>query len=355
MSLAAGTVLAERYRIIERIGGGGMGDVYRCYDHGLEREVAVKVLAEQSDRMHQRFLAEAQAMARLNHPNIVAVYDVGMDGSRSYIIMEHVRGVTIREIDRGAYTIDRAIDVVLQVLGALRYAHEMDVVHRDIKPGNVLISDDDVVKVTDFGLARRISDVGNLSQTSEIVGTIAYLPPERFMGKSGDRSGDLYSVGVLLYELLTGQLPFTENADDLVSTMIAHVNETPMPARSLNPRIPEALDHISAKLLDADPAHRFADAQELIDAIEALSKASAGDPSWRSRLPALRAAQGTRAPASAAESGYPSTEPKRLSGSASGYAEALSLMQRGITSSRGGRADEAEKFYREAIAAMKNA
>jgi len=348
MNLPAGTVLAERYRIIERIGGGGMGDVYRCYDHGLEREVAVKVLAEQSDRMLQRFLAEAQAMARLNHPSIVAVYDVGMDDGRSYIIMEYVRGVTIREIDRGAYTIGRALDIVLRVLGALRYAHEMDVLHRDIKPGNVLISDDDAVKVTDFGLARRISDVGNLSQTSEIVGTIAYLPPERFMGKAGDRSGDLYSVGVLLYELLTGQLPFTEDAQDLVSTMIAHVNETPRPARALNPRIPEALDHIIAKLLDSDPGRRFAGAQELIEALEAVRGASAADPAWRSRLPLPDASmQRAGTPLGAAQM-------ERPSAGASEYAAALALMQRGMASGRNGREDEAEQFYREAIAAAKN-
>ena len=345
MNLADGTVLAERYRIVERIGGGGMGDVYRCYDHGLEREVAVKVLTEQPERMHQRFLAEAQAMARLNHPNIVAVYDVGMDGNVAYMIMEHVRGITIREIQRGAYTIARALDLVLQVLGALRYAHGMDVIHRDIKPGNVLISDGDVVKVTDFGLAHRISDIG-LSQTSEIVGTIAYLPPERFMGKSGDRSSDLYSVGVLLYELLTGQLPFAESKEDLVSTMIAHVNESPLPIRSLNPRVPEALDSIIARLLDANPARRYADAQEVIEALEALRSATASDAAWRSRLPALRTPrQGRAAPEAHAGS--------RVCGRS--YTEALSFMQRGMALSRDARFDEAERFYRAAVASLKEA
>ena len=341
MNLPDGTVLAERYRIIERVGGGGMGDVYRCYDHGLEREVALKVLSEQADRANQRFLAEAQAMARLNHPNIVAVYDVGLDGRTSYIIMEYVKGETIREIDRSSYTIGRAIDVVMQVLGALRYAHAADIVHRDIKPGNVLIGNDDAVKVTDFGLARRISDVGNLSQTSEIVGTIAYLPPERVMGKPGDRSSDLYSVGVLLYELLTGQLPFTESSEDLVSTMIAHVNEVPAPARSHNPRIPEPLNRIIAKLLEADPARRFAQAQEVIDAIAELRRSTASDPAWRSRLPADQPPDRVRKTPAASHAVGP------------GYAEALSFMQRGIAASRDARPDEAERCYRAAIAALK--
>ncbi len=327
MQLLAGAVLADRYRIVERIGSGGMGEVYRGYDHGLEREVAIKVLAAHSDDVNRRFLAEAQAMARLNHPNIVAVYDVGMDAHVSYIIMECVHGATIRDIDRSSCTIAGAIDLVLQVVGALAFAHEHDVVHRDIKPGNVIVGEDGVVKVTDFGLARRMSDVGNLSQSSEIVGTVAYLPPERFMGKTGDRSSDLYSVGVLIYELVTGSLPFAESSEDLVSTMIAHVNEVPRPPRLLNPATPPELDRIVVRLLEAEPQRRFSDAPALRAALE--SARERGGPGWSTTLP----------PATSSQSAL----------SRSAYAEALALMERGIHAGRGGDADAAQRSYREAI------
>ncbi|MBV8281804.1 MAG: serine/threonine protein kinase, partial [Candidatus Eremiobacteraeota bacterium] len=327
MSLAEGTVLADRYRIIERIGSGGMGEVYRGYDHGLERDVAIKVLAEHSDDVNRRFLAEAQAMARLNHPSIVAVYDVGVEGPVSYIIMEYVRGATIREIDRRTCTIAHAVDLVAQLVRALEFAHEHDVVHRDIKPGNVIVSDDGVVKVTDFGLARRMSDVGNMSQSSEIVGTVAYLPPERFMGKTGGRSSDLYSVGVLLYELATGALPFAESSEDLVSTMIAHVNEVPRPPRLLNPKIPAELDRIIARLLESEPQRRFTDAGALLAALE--SARVHGGSGWASTLPAA-------AP--------PAQAPSR-----SAYAEALALVERGMAAGRGGDGDAAERAYRQAI------
>ncbi|MBV8365720.1 MAG: serine/threonine protein kinase [Candidatus Eremiobacteraeota bacterium] len=330
MTLENGAVLADRYRIVERIGSGGMGEVFRGYDHGLERDVAIKVLAQHSDEVNRRFLAEAQAMARLNHPNIVAVYDVGMDGSASYIIMEYVRGSTIREIDRHAMTIAQATDLVLQVVAALKFAHEHDVVHRDIKPGNVIVGEDGVVKVTDFGLARRMSDVGNLSQSGEIVGTVAYLPPERFMGKTGDRSSDLYSVGVLLYELVAGTLPFAEASEDLVSTMIAHVNEVPRSPRLLNPAIPAELDRIIARLLESEPQRRFPDAAALIAALHAARER--GGAGWSSQLPPAAALSQTV--------------------SRSAYAQALALMERGITAGRNGDGEAATSSYRAAIDAL---
>jgi eukaryotic-like serine/threonine-protein kinase len=332
MSVPSGTVFAERYRVIELIGSGGMGEVYRGYDHVLERDVAIKVLAEQAVEANRRFLAEAQAMARLNHPNIVAVYDVGVDGGASYIIMEYVPGTTIRELERRTYTIDRAVELIVQVLNALRFAHANEVIHRDIKPGNVIIGRDGVVKMTDFGLARRMSDVGNLSQSSEIVGTIAYLPPERFMGKTGDRSSDLYSVGVLLYELLTGALPFSESSEDLVSTMIAHVNEVPRPPRAVNPRVPVELDRIVSRLLESEPKRRFDDAAALIAALEA-ARASGNAQAWSSALPSASA---------------PSPQPER-----SGYAEALAMVERGIEAGRSGDKKTAHARYGGAVDKVK--
>lgn len=274
MSVPTNTVLANRYRIIERIGGGGMGEVFRGMDHVLEREVAIKLLTEQSDEVNRRFLVEAQSMARLNHPNIVGVYDVGVDREFSYIILEYVRGRTVRELDRTALGIRGTIDLAIQILKALQYAHKRDVVHRDLKPGNVIIADDGTLKVMDFGLARRLSDVTNLEQSGEIIGTIAYLPPERFLGKPGDRSSDLYSLGVLMYELLCGVLPFSSPTADLAEVMRLRVSQPPRRPREINPRVPEALDEVVMRLLETDPAKRPHDAATIIAQLRLIRRAT---------------------------------------------------------------------------------
>jgi serine/threonine-protein kinase len=325
MSIPVNTVLANRYRVLERLGGGGMGEVYRGMDHVLEREVAVKLLTEQSDEVNRRFLLEAQSMARLNHPNIVAVYDVGVDRDYSYIVLEYVRGRTLRDVEGGELNIGAAIDFSIQLLEALRYAHERDVVHRDLKPSNVIVTDDDILKVMDFGLARRLSDVANLEQSGEILGTIAYLPPERFLGKTGDRLSDLYSVGVLLYELLTGVLPFADPTADLALVLSQRVNTPPRSPHALNHAIPESLDELIMQLLAVDPEARPPDAATVIERLRSIRK---------------HAARLDDAPAHA--------EPPPLASDAR-VEQAIERMRAGRSDGLAGRERQAVSHYRAAI------
>ncbi|TAM85710.1 serine/threonine protein kinase, partial [bacterium] len=251
-----GSVLAGRYRIDSLIGSGGMADVYRGVDATLDRPVAVKILTDRSGDIRQRFLREARSMARLNHANIVSVYDAGESDGISYIIMELAEGRTLRNlIDEGS-TAEHTISLFVELCDALEYAHGQGVIHRDIKPSNIMMLPSGVLKVMDFGLARRTTDVSMSSQAGEIVGTISYLPPERFLGRAGDVAGDLYSVGVVMYEMLTGHLPFESAEEDLVAVIFAHINEPPQPPRSHVPSIPEALDALVLRLLAKDPAQR---------------------------------------------------------------------------------------------------
>jgi len=270
MTSLQGKTLAERYRVDALIGRGGMADVYRGADVVLDRDVAIKVLTERDDGERDRFLREARSMARLNHRNVVAVYDAGRDDGWSYIVMELVEGRTLGSVPAHELTVHTAIRHYVEILEALSYAHENDVVHRDVKPANVMVLPNGAVKVMDFGLARRTSDMSSASTAGEIVGTIAYLPPERFLGKTADARSDLYSVGIMLYETFTGTLPFKSDSDDLVAVIYGHVNEPAPPPRTVNKAVPPEIERVILKLIEKEPDRRYQSAQEVVGELRAL-------------------------------------------------------------------------------------
>jgi serine/threonine-protein kinase len=266
-----GRTLAGRYEIAELIGRGGTADTYRGSDHTLGRDVAIKVLIDRSDDTNQRLLAEARAMARLNHPRIVAVYDAGEDAGISYIVMELIRGKTLSALESGEIGYRQALGYIADILEALDYANSQGVIHRDIKPSNVMIDEDGKhVKLMDFGLARRASEVTQTTRTGQIVGTISYLAPERFLSKPADVRSDLYSVGIVMYEIFTGTLPFRNDRDDIVATMYSHVHDLPTPPREINRNIPASLEHVIMRAIERDPGARYQTAREFYDEVALL-------------------------------------------------------------------------------------
>ncbi|MDT0274379.1 Stk1 family PASTA domain-containing Ser/Thr kinase [Blastococcus goldschmidtiae] len=264
-------VLGERYEIGGVLGRGGMAEVHLGRDLRLGREVAVKVLRSDLARdpsFQVRFRREAQASASLNHPAIVAVYDTGEDrtalGATPYIVMEYVEGETLRDVLRreGALSPERAMTLAADISGALDFSHRNGIVHRDVKPGNVMITPQGTVKVMDFGIARAVSDsAATMTSTAAVIGTAQYLSPEQARGESVDARSDVYSLGCLLYELATGAPPFT--GDSPVSVAYQHVREDPRLPSSINPAVPAELDAILLKAMSKNPANRYQSAAEM--------------------------------------------------------------------------------------------
>ncbi|MCW2637338.1 MAG: pknB [Blastococcus sp.] len=264
-------VLGERYEIGGVLGRGGMAEVHRGRDLRLGREVAVKVLRSDLARdpsFQVRFRREAQASASLNHPAIVAVYDTGEDrtalGNTPYIVMEYVEGETLRDVIRreGQLSPERAMSLSADVCGALDFSHRNGIVHRDVKPGNVMITPEGAVKVMDFGIARAVSDsAATMTSTAAVIGTAQYLSPEQARGEGVDARSDVYSVGCMLFELVTGAPPFT--GDSPVAVAYQHVREDPRLPSSINPRVPPELDAIVLKSMSKNPANRYQSAAEM--------------------------------------------------------------------------------------------
>ncbi|HEY6650983.1 MAG TPA: Stk1 family PASTA domain-containing Ser/Thr kinase, partial [Actinomycetota bacterium] len=268
------SVLGERYRVEARIGAGGMAEVYRGFDQVLDRTVAIKVLLPQFARdagFVARFRREAQAAARLNQPTIVGVFDTGADGDRQYIVMEFVEGRTLADFLTSGRrpTLVQAVELTRKIAEALAAAHAQGIVHRDIKPGNVMVTRDGFVKVMDFGIARMQTDV-TAPQTSSVIGTPTYLSPEQAQGQAVDARSDIYSLGCVLYELLAGRPPFT--GDTPVAIAYKQVNETPVPPSAHNPEVPPQLDAVVMKCLAKNPANRYQSAEELAADLERVKK-----------------------------------------------------------------------------------
>jgi serine/threonine protein kinase len=346
-----GRTLGGRYEIAELLGRGGTADTYRGLDKTLRRDVAVKVLVERSDETNARLLMEARAMARLNHPNIVAVYDAGEDSGISYIVMELVRGKTLSALEGGELGYKQALGYIYEVLEALEYANSQGIIHRDIKPSNIMIVEDGKhTKLTDFGLARRASEVTQTTRTGQIVGTISYLAPERFLSKPADVRSDLYSVGIVMYEIFTGTLPFRNDRDDIVATMYSHVHDLPTPPREINRNIPEALEIVIMRAIEKDPGRRYQNASEFMLDISALLGPTAQPLSQSPPVPEAKPLK-TFSPSSGGTTTDPTLRQAldRALASSRNRSDALENVLKGMIATRRRDYDEARDAYLSAM------
>ena len=275
-----GKMLGNRYEIIEKVGNGGMATVYRAEDKILKRNVAVKVLKDEfttDEEFIKRFEIEAQSAARLTHPNIVSIYDVGSEDNLYYIVMELIRGKTLKEIiveERGPLPWKWSVNVAIQIASALEIAHKNNIIHRDIKPHNIIITEDGIAKVTDFGIAKAVSN-STITAFGTTIGSVHYFSPEHARGGFTDAKSDLYSLGVVMYEMVTGRVPF--DADTPVSVALKHMQEEPEEPIELNPNLPSAVNKIIMKALKKDTTLRYQSATDMLADLRQALKNPNGD------------------------------------------------------------------------------
>lgn len=279
-----GQKISDRYQIIKSIGEGGMANVYLAYDTILDRNVAVKVLRGDlatDEKFVRRFQREALSASSLNHPNIVEVYDVGEDNGQYYIVMEYIEGKHLKELlkKRGHLTITEVVDIMLQITDGMSVAHDSYIIHRDIKPQNIMILENGLVKITDFGIAMAMNAT-QLTQTNSVMGSVHYLPPEQANGKGATLQSDIYSMGILMYELLTGKLPY--RGENAVEIALKHLKE-PLPSiREEIPNIPNSIENIIKKATAKNIKNRYADAREMHeDLLTCLDDSRKNEPPYQ--------------------------------------------------------------------------
>ena len=265
--LSKGQKINGRYEIIKSIGEGGMANVYLAHDNILDRQVAIKVLRgdlANDEKFIRRFQREAKSVSDLSHPNIVEVYDVGCEEGQHYIVMEYIEGRTLKQLiqKRGALTVLEVVDIMTQLTDGLAHAHEAYIIHRDIKPQNIMILDNGIIKITDFGIAMAMNAT-QLTQTNSVMGSVHYLPPEQAAGKSATVKSDIYSAGILMYELLTGSVPF--KGDNAVEIALKQMKEKLPSVRKQNPLIPQSVENILIKATAKNPKNRYDTVREMHD------------------------------------------------------------------------------------------
>ncbi len=286
--IVKGQKINDRYQIIKTIGEGGMANVYLAYDTILDRNVAVKVLRGDlatDEKFVRRFQREALSASSLSHPNIVEVYDVGEDNGSYYIVMEYIEGKQLKQLlkKRGKLTLNEVVDIMSQVTDGMSAAHDSYIIHRDIKPQNIMILENGLIKITDFGIAMALNST-QLTQTNSVMGSVHYLPPEQASGKGATIQSDVYSMGILMYELLTGELPF--RGDNAVEIALKQIKEPVPSIRKKLETIPQSIENIIFKATAKNPKNRYKDAREMHDDLKtALSKERENEPKYQFKYP----------------------------------------------------------------------